>query len=436
MSAAVSLLVAVTGVLLTLTVRSRHALMVGIATVVVLAMLVPSFGRDDQLVALTIAASVAALVVALARSWHVVRHQRPRVLVLLFVVYTAVAELQNRSAANSALVLGRSLILLLFVVAVTSASEQRLPVLRRLLPVVVVTQLVLGLTEVVLRVPAFWPRPSGDDRIEGRVNYLIPELPGRVLGSTSSPLVYGTVAAVGVVLFVWMGLRTGRRRWFVAAAAPLLAVALSGSRGPVLAMLVALGVLAAARASSRQVVWYGLVALLAGIVALSVNVVEVLGFSDFEGSRSQVHRQGVLASAGRLVTDQGWGDVLLGHGAAATDLIGGLVGGIANVGVFDNQYVATLAHTGLVGLTLLVAVIVSGLRRGDALSRAVLVLVAVVSVSYDSLGWDLVALLFMVSVVGPSGFAGDGKAAAVPSTSTTDAGRLAAAPARRPVTTT
>jgi len=276
----------------------------------------------------------------------------------------------------------------------------------RLLPSMVasliVVQLVLSLSELLLRLPAIWPRPDGVDILSHRPNYLIPGLPGRTLGSIAGPIPLGCLAAVGVVVALWMILERNDKRYWLALGASGALLASSGTRSAAAAAILVVIVWLLVRKSPYALA-VRLVTVLAGTaLLLRVNPLEALGIVD-SSSVSVVHRLGVFQSVSYLLTEQPLQQLLFGNGPLSGLLLsyGPLATG-TGVTVFDNQYVRALAFSGIIGAVLLIVAMAAALLAARGPARLVIGVIAIMSLSFDSLTWNAIAvlLILMTAVAG------------------------------------
>ena len=121
--------------------------------------------------------------------------------------------------------------------------------------------------------------------------------------------------------------------------------------------------------------------------------------SRFGESPSYLHRSLVSASFPGLFTQQDLGDVLFGWGdnTVAIFASGVVQRYSSSFSFFDNQYVATMAMYGVIGLLLLVSLSLVVLLRGGLLTRLLIVLFLFMSFSFDTLTHPLGVAVLAIS---------------------------------------
>ncbi|MFT4050806.1 MAG: O-antigen ligase family protein [Microbacterium sp.] len=391
---------------LSLTYQARPVPQIAIFGVVALAVLVPSFGQSADMQIVAVAGSLAISVAALLRPAPQLdgATRATNVALFLYIAYSTLVAAASSSPQGAALKIAVALLLALFAVLARRASLTTRAYAPTLIALVVTSQVLLGATETFLGMNAVWPRPDGTDNLTSRVNHLAPFLPGRVLGSTSGPIPYGTLCAIGIIASMWMIFERHRKRYWLVLAISFGGLLMSGTRSAALAVIVVVGVWFVTRSTaSRPVV---VVAALTGamVFLISTDVVTLFGLEDFEDTRSYSHRTEVISSIGAVLTKQSFWAVLFGNGDDARDLLtNGVIVTTEDVLVFDNQLVRELAASGIVGTLMLAIAIAKGIRLGDGLSRMILIFLTMMFMSFDALTWRVVMVFFVLSCVGPLG---------------------------------
>jgi hypothetical protein len=184
------------------------------------------------------------------------------------------------------------------------------------------------------------------------------------------------------------------------AAIGLVPLLLSGTRSAVVALLVALlvGFLTSLQKGWATVatVWFGLL----GIIILMSGAVDAILNPDVASSASFVHRTSVIESAARLI-DRPLDQAVFGSGGSSIDELfaSGVVQGFQGLFFFDNQWIRSLALSGLVGMAILGVMFVVGIKRSDDLRRLLLIQLLVMTFSFDVMTWPIAVLLVAIGVV-------------------------------------
>jgi O-antigen ligase len=211
----------------------------------------------------------------------------------------------------------------------------------------------------------------------------------------------GMLAVAGALLLVGLASRMrGRaRRWWVALLGPLVAViALSGSRGAWLALLV--GVVAGVRWSTARRSSAVVIVLLASVMLVSVGAVDAIGRGTSVGARLEF-----WTAAWSSATD----NAVRGAGAGSFERVWSQLGpeGVSARNA-HNLYVETLAELGAVGLVLLVLTLAVPLFaltacRGDPLFRwAGAAYVALLCHAGFDADWEMPVLMLVALSIGAS----------------------------------
>lgn len=226
-----------------------------------------------------------------------------------------------------------------------------------------------------------------------------PFIPGldRVQGTLTHPLVLSTVliAAFGIAI-------TRRRRfWLVQSAVILPSLALTGSSTSVLAA----GAIVVWVAVSARKPWARVFSTAVIVLVGALTVVGSDGFAELEDDLSGdnvQHRKNSIAAIPNLMFDQDAYPALFGNGMGSIERLywdGVMIDD--GFPIVDNQFATSLAQVGMVGALMLLALAVRAFLRADRTLRAVLIVFALISVSFDFIMWYPMAFLFF-AVVGLS----------------------------------
>jgi hypothetical protein len=329
---------------------------------------------------------------------------RPAVFVLLlffFGISFVVTAISFPEADNLAIRI--SVVGLLGALAVMRFTAFDLRVLLHGLVALALLEFVFGLVELlVTHEPALWGyKIYADGSVFDNPNKLLGQSLVRVQGTTGHPIPYGVVMVLGVVALVaqWRVYAPVFR--YLALAACLTGLLLSGSRGVFIALALALVYLLLTSRSTHRATRILSVALI-GALALVLfwsDLVEVA--SVFFDSGSYTNRSGALSSV-PLLLDRPALESFFGSGIGSqlTLYARGLLPQNGFL-VVDNQLVTTLGTAGLVGLTLLVAVIVVGFRSAPRAAKAMILIFAAMLFSFDFLVWSSMATLFVMVLAMP-----------------------------------
>ncbi|MGY3128163.1 hypothetical protein ACVWW9_001662 [Agrococcus sp. UYP33] len=377
---------------------------IALSAIVILAAMIPRFGpSDEHLVVLTAGSAAIGVIAVLRRApGEAGQYVALNRLLVAYLVYSSAIAIVFLTPSAAALRAVTTVALILVVVLARRTSVASTDYFPVLLACLVLAEVAFGVSEAFLGADAVWPRPDGSDRLEGRVNHIAPWLAGRVLGTFAGPIPYGTVAGVAFLAALWMVIERGRRRFIWVLAIAAFGLLLSGTRSAILAvvLIVVMWLLVRSSASRPLIVCVG---LLGGAALLLLSDVGALfGLQGFTDSTSYEHRTQILGSITDVLTKQDPLAVIFGNGDNARDLlVNGTITTTTGVTVFDNQLVRELAASGVIGTTLLIAGMVMALRRGNGLSRMVVVFVGLMFLSFDALTWQSVSVLFLIACASP-----------------------------------
>ncbi|MBX0300977.1 O-antigen ligase family protein [Cryobacterium sp. 1639] len=372
----------------------------GVISAIVMAVLVPSFSTSAPAAVVTIMSTVVMLVLALWRDRGVLAGLNVPLVLLIFIGYSSVFGAAQAPIALVLQYLATGALLMLLSLAVVGAVVRR--GLSPLLPtfgIVLVFQFVISFGEEFLGTKAVWPRADGTDNITHRVNAFLPSVIGRAMGSTAHPIPLGMLFGFCVVVCLWFALRRRSLFYLALGVLGIVGMALSGTRSAFVSLAGALLFWLVSAFWRKKAVLIPLIAaLVIGVPAAIFFVFANLG-SGVRNSSSFVHRIGILDTASNLFKRDPL-EVLFGTGFSS--IVGliedGVIQGVDGIGVVDQEFVRTLAGTGVIGLLLMLAVIVLGLIRGSKLPSLLVVFVVVGFAAFDSLSWRLIFTLFVVAV--------------------------------------
>jgi hypothetical protein len=258
-------------------------------------------------------------------------------------------------------------------------------------------QAAYAVAEIIVKPPVLWasPVPESFAWTESRLaNEIIPNVL-RGQGSYGHPLLLSFTLVIATAFAQeYPFKRRGARFWLTALM--FVGAIAAGSRSAVLIMVaVVLFSIGSRRFRVLRGVALAAVALLFAVVSgfFASDVVE-----RFTASGSLTHRQGILSNVPMLLAQES-DRLLIGNGWIR-------VGDVYDLGILpptdgfqaiDNQYVATLITSGLIGLALLVAVMVVSIVRARGALRIALMSTVAVFFVFDVLEfpatWSLLALM-------------------------------------------
>lgn len=209
------------------------------------------------------------------------------------------------------------------------------------------------------------------------------------------PLAFILLLALAVALIVPARRRS---RQLLTVAVLLGGMVATGSRNALVFALLVLLVAWARRLNHARVLIYMLAVASVGVgLALLIN-------SNLVETGSFTHRVGALESVNRLFGEQSMRNLAFGTGAdGIIDLFSRGVLQDDGLHAVDNQYVFSLAASGVVGLLATVAAFVIAALRGSEVVRLGVAVIALQAVVFDLLAWPATALLawMLVGMAGP-----------------------------------
>ncbi|WP_087485828.1 O-antigen ligase family protein [Brachybacterium massiliense] len=369
---------------------SRPNVVVSRALVIAIGWLtvIPLNGASSMAIAIGLAAAGGALLVAWNHGHH---HSEGTLVLVLGIGLLGLIFLANLLSGITGPIRVLTLAVLVLLAATASRMRYRdLPRFTEGLAVIVVLHLAYAMGEVWAGLPGLWPMSDGTNDISDRVNTILPTLAGRPMTSFSHPIPFSFFLAAAGAIGGGVAVRTGKLVYWLIPLLTTAGVLMSGTRSAVLAAagVIVFQVLIGYR-KNLVARLFG-VGALAGIIGWRVGydtLRGLLGFGgEFETSDSYEHRTAVLSSFPDLFRAD-LIHVLFGWG---TDLQYIFDSGVVDrhstsFYFFDNQFVATMAQEGLLGLLMLLGVLVLVLIYGDSTARSLGVLMITMALSFDVL---------------------------------------------------
>ena len=374
----------------------QSALKIGVVGSVWMAVLVPSFSTSANVAIAAVLGGNIILVIAILRDRRTLLTGPIPYALLAFILWTAIVGSVGAPRNMVLLYLATGTFLGLLALCVIGAVGRGHVLFVPLFAAVVFFEFCVGLGEQFFGTSAMWPRADGSDLISHRANSVAPWLIGRSMGSTSQPIPYGILVAFCIIVCVWFAIKNRSIVLGGIAGIGLVALVFSGTRNAILG----LGVAAVAWfvfmfwRKKRIIIPFAIVVVLA--VPAALLYVLRAGGSDFTESSSFAHRLGILETAGSLFLREP-GEILFGTGySSIRELISsGLISGVDGLTVLDQEFIRTFVATGAVGLILLIVAAIQGLRKGNTLTRVLIVFLLFGFVAFDSLSWRLLQTLFV-----------------------------------------
>lgn len=409
--------VAVTGLLLMLTVRPAWVESVALGLTVGLQVLVPAFGPSQLIRAGVVAVSVCYLILALLRRGRPVGRVNFPILAMIFVGYLTFGNFIGARLPVVGYWALIGLMLILSAVLVADGPARARSAVRVVLLISIPVELLVSVAEQMRLIQTAWPRGDASDEITNRAHQFL-GLIGRSEGTTGHPILLGTLSAIGVVVALWSMLRARRvlvRIGYLVLAAMAVGTALlSGTRS---ALLTLGGCVLLWFLTARVIPWVIRICVLGGVVALGYRQLLDVAYSLLASVRDTTsfeHRFGVLGNVPRLLGRHG-SEFWFGYGGGVDvgELFrSGAIAGHDQLAYFDDQWVRLLAVSGVIGVLLCLAMLLVGIWRTDQLGRLLIVMLVVMFFSFDLFTWTLPSLLLILAVAGPLGAQSDAAAPA------------------------
>lgn len=381
-------------------VRPRQsALRIAVIAALSMAVLVPSFSTSATVAIAAVLGTNASLSLALLKDLRSVNPRRVPFVLIAFLLWSAIVGAINAPFSMVLLYLATGSMLVLLALAVPGATRRGGEIFLPFFAIVVLFEFLVGVGEQFFGTLAMWPRADGSDLITHRSNSVAPFLLGRAMGSASQPIPYGILVGFCVLVCVWY-LVMKRRYWLLLPTAlGGAALVFSGTRNAILGVLVGIAVWFLLQFWRKRLVVIPFLALAAIGAPVAVYVGFLAGGDELANSSSLVHRLGILETAGNLFQRAPM-DVLFGTGFSSIKglIESGLISGADGLTVIDQEFVRTLAGTGIVGLALLLVTLALGFLRGSQLTRILIAFLAVGFIAFDSLSWRLIQTLFVFVV--------------------------------------
>ncbi|PQZ87729.1 hypothetical protein CQ018_17440 [Arthrobacter sp. MYb227] len=259
---------------------------------------------------------------------------------------------------------------------------------------------ILSANELLLDGQALWPRYDGVTYRLEAVNHLIDVIRVRAMASTGYSITLGIVAGILLIIVCTEWTRARIFSILLALCAGLFVVFAAGSRTATIGLLIVLLFWVLKMRGWKRIVLAPIVATgaIAFVAPRGISSLNALGIDEnTANSESFAHRAGVLKSVSGLM-QRDIGNVLFGggDGAARTAFTSGLVAGVEGITVFDNQYLRTLAVSGIIGLVLLIITIISLLVRGNKYQKSLIIFFAISMTTYDIFTWTSIYVLFVL----------------------------------------
>ena len=380
-----------------------------VSAIIVISTLIPVGSGRDQTMALAALATIVLLSLLACGRREAATPWPPlwgAVLFAAFAVWLILRILGQFSPAATLLQVGMlaSAMALAFVVPLLRAEDLRTVADTFLW--LILAHTAYAALEQTGTVDAIWPlRVESLEKIDDRANVLLPALTGRSQSTFGHPIPFAVFASVAALVLLHATAQTRRPRYAGGVVVAAVALALSGTRSAVVAVLAAL--VAYGLANLR---WRRLLAMIAAtgilaIIALLVDLPTLLALDGrFESSVSYIHRSLVVGSWDALWA-RGEAAVVFGSGAGASAELfrAGIVRGASNLLYFDNAYVSLFALSGLVALVLICAVLARSLF-GGALAIGGATFIAVMGFSFDEQQWQIVLVLLAFCALLPRAF--------------------------------
>lgn len=277
--------------------------------------------------------------------------------------------------------------------------------------VLAAAQTLLGLAEVLAGIDPIWGYRGGIRR----ENPFVPDLV-RAQGTMGHPIVFGYLQGLAVVLAWANPFRMPQWARLLLLGLAATGVVLSGTRSAALSAAVAIVAHIVLRIEAFRLL-RGLFLLLAASV-----LVVVLDFGltqlalDTIDSGSWVHRLGSLQAVPNLLErpawELWWGS---GYGSERELFSRGYIVVTFGLPVVDNFFVYLLGTTGVVGLSLMLAILVFAFVRGNRYVKAAVIYAAGMFFSFDTTVWfsSGVLLFVVLALAAATGGGGAGRPAQI-----------------------
>lgn len=386
--------------------KIEKSIFCAVATTLLVVSFYPSFTVGALNTALSLAGLVVLLTISTLRA--ITSRLKPKFspgvfCFIFFVIITSIANSVGGDQDRVSIMLVQGLMIILLSVTSSYFQPSYRNQLILLFALVMVVQFIVTTGEQFFGTGALWPRVNGTDIIENRPNSFTDILVGRSLGTMSMMITLGAFCGFAILLFSQRFLDSNRKMkffWFSLIIVSGVVIFFSGTRSAVVALIIAAlaWLITGLRSLAAQ-----LLLLVGGsvvmIVILQIDIVALLGFSNFENTESFEHRFGVITSVTTILNNPT--GLLFGRGGVgATDLLVNSLGGTDGLTSYDNMYVRELAVSGLLGFSLLVSFLVRSFFSGDKLSKILMIYLCAMGMSFDQFTWRVIFVLFALTVAG------------------------------------
>lgn len=399
-SIAISVLLCL-GALLT---PGKKSLLRGVHLTLILLSMVPSFAAPPTAQAVSLVCIVLALAVALVKNSQDFRMSAVNWGLVFFVVALGISGTRslpiNIAGFNVLMAAGLVLAALVFPLATKHYDVSKLmSPLAFMLPV----HALLGFLEQISPRLAFWPRGTWIDDISNRSQQLVPGLfSGRSMSLAGHPITLGFLSAVGVLVALELYRRRRHSGYLVLAFFGVISVLLAGARSAAAAGLICLIVafVAGRGRAPRTILGVTLAGLV--VIGIQVNALSVFLNDSVQQTISYTHRTDVISSARQIYGNASDLEraIGVGEGNVAQVFQRSFLGMSDNYTFFDNQYVRLFAISGIVTLILVLIATLTGLIRGDRMTRLILIFTLIMFFSFDTLTWFSGAMIFTIAASG------------------------------------
>ncbi len=377
-----------------------------VSSVIVVASLVPVMAVAEQSVAIS-AMIIAVLVCLIARvRTDAVMGMSGSIgstILLMFLAWSAARIIGQFSTNSVVLQIGMLTTVGALALVVPLLRRADLRVIANVVLVLVIAHTAYAALEQVNAVDTVWQlREKSLETIEDRLNVLIPFLAGRSQSSFGHPIPFGFFACFAALILTHAAFQYRRGRYAIGVCIALVALGLSGTRSAAVALIAAFAAYALANVRWRRLLPFVAGAAIVAIVALLVNLPQLLALdSRFESSVSYIHRTLVAGSWSSLWSQDSW-LLWFGWGAGATAELfrSGIVRGAHNLVYFDNAFISLFALSGLLSVLLFCAVLIWSIR-GGALAVGVCTFIAVMGFSFDEQLWQLPLIVLALGALLP-----------------------------------
>lgn len=379
------------------------------AGVLVISTLIPIGSVSDQTMAMIALSSIVALsLIALVRRPASTPSPYPwgALLFAAFGTWLILRILGQFSFASTVLQASMVISAMALALVVPLLRADDLPIIAHTFLWLIIAHTAYAVIEQTGDVEAIWPlRLESLENISDRENLLIPALAGRSQSTFGHPIPFAVFSSISLLVLLHATAQTRRWRYAGGVIVAATALALSGTRSAVVALLAGLAAYVLASIRWRRLLWILAGAGVVAIAALLTDLPTLLALDGrFESSVSYIHRSLVVGSWDSLwARDPATRLFGSGAGAGVELFREGVVRGAHNLLYFDNAYVSLFALSGLLALILFGAVLLRSVL-GGALAIGGTVFIAVMGFSFDEQQWQLLLVLLAFCALLPRAF--------------------------------